>query len=100
MLQEMRALKSLVVATSVSLGALFAVGFLLAALFEVQNFGGPRDQPPRTGYLVELAIGFVACVVVPTFLARRLLHAGLGWLAAAAVAVGGVLVILGLSLTA
>ena len=71
-----RPLKVLVVALSVALGALFAVGFLLAALFERQGFGSPRDQPPRTGYLLELAAGFAACVAIPALLSRRLLHAG------------------------
>jgi hypothetical protein len=94
----MRPLKYLVVASSVALGALFAVGCLLSALFEVQAFGGPRDQPPRTGYLLELAVGFAACVAIPTVLSRRLLHAGPGWLAAGATAVAGALAILGLSL--
>jgi hypothetical protein len=94
----MRPLKYLVVLSSVALGALFAVGCLIAALFEAQGFGGPRDQGPRTGYLAELAIGFVACVALPAFLSRKLLRIGPGWVGAAVTAVAGVLVILGLSL--
>ena len=96
----MRALRIVTVLGATCLGALFAIGFLLAALFEVQGFGGPRDEPPRAGYLVELALGFAACVIVPTFLARRLLHAGPTWIAAAVIAVAGCVVILGLSLSA
>ena len=95
----MRSLKYLAVMTSAALGALFAVGCVLAALFEAQGFGGPRDQPPRTGYLLELAVAFAACIAIPAFLARRLLHAGPGWLVAAGAAVLGALAILGLSLT-
>ena len=95
----MRSLKYLVVVASAALGALFAVGCVLAALFEAQGFGGPRDQPPRTGYLLELAVAFAACIAIPAFLARRLLHAGPGWLIAAGAAVLGALAILGLSLT-
>ena len=94
----MRTLKYLVVVMSIALGSLFAVGCLLAALFEVQGFGGPRDQPPRTGYVVELAVGFAACVAIPALLTRQLLHAGPGWITAGAIAVAGAVAILGLSL--
>ena len=93
----MRPLKYLVVAISFGLGALFAVGCVLAALFEAQGFGGPRDQPPRTGYMLELAFTFVACVAIPAFVSRRLLHIGTSWVAAAVIAFAGVLLILGLS---
>ena len=97
----MRPLRYILVAGASALGALFAVGCLIAALFEVQGFGGPRDEGPRSGYLVRLAVGFVACIAIPAFLSRRLLHVGAGWVAAAvAVSVAGVLVILGLSLSA
>jgi hypothetical protein len=94
-----RALRYLVVVSCATLGALFAVGCVLAALFEAQGFGGPRDQPPRTGYLLELAVAFASCIAIPAFLARRLLHAGPGLIIAAAAAVIGALAILGLSLT-
>jgi hypothetical protein len=87
------------VVSCAALGALFAVGCVLAALFEAQGFGGPRDQPPRTGYLPESAVAFAACIAIPAFLARRLLHAGPGLIIAAAAAVIGALAILGLSLT-
>ena len=95
----MRALKVVTVVTAGCLGALFAIGFLLEALFEVQGFGGPRDHPPRAGHLIESAVGFAACVIVPALLARRLLDAGPTALVAAAIAVAGSLVILGLSLS-
>jgi len=86
----------------VGLGALAAIGCLLAALFEVQGFGRPRDAEPRTGYLIELAVGFVASVAIPALLARWLLPRGgpALFVIAAVIAVGGVLLILGMSLRA
>jgi hypothetical protein len=92
-----RLLKYVAVGLAVTLGALAGVGCLLAALFEVQGFGGPRDQGPRTGYLVELAVAFVAAVLIPVLLWRRLLGGGPGLIVAGCVAIAGVLVILGLS---
>ena len=53
------------VGLALALGMLAAIGCLLAALFEVQGFGGPRDQGPRVGYHVELAVAFVAAVLIP-----------------------------------
>ncbi len=95
-----RLLKSIPVAVAVALGALAAFGCLLAALFEVDGFGGPRDQGPRSGYLiVELALGFVASILIPVLLWRRLLGGGPGWIVAGAVAAAGVVIILGLSLS-
>jgi hypothetical protein len=94
-----RLLKSIAVAVAFALGALAAFGCLLAALFEIQGFGGPRDQGPRSGYLIELALGFVASVLIPVLLWRRLLGGGPGWVVAGAVAAAGVLIILGVSLS-
>ena len=93
-------LKTVAVPASVALGALFAVGCALAALFEWQGFGGPRDTDPRTGYLLLLALGFVASVVVPAFVWRRLLPESAPALILAFIAafVGAILV-LGISLT-
>jgi hypothetical protein len=93
------ALKGIAVAVTLALSALAAVGCLLAALFEVQSFGGPRDEGPRTGYLIELGLGLVAAILVPTFIWRRLFGGGPGWILAGAIAVTGVLAILGLSLS-
>ncbi len=91
-------LKGLVVAAAAALGALFAVGCVIAALFEVQGFGRPRDTDPRTGYLILLALAFAACVAVPVALWRWLLPASApGWLVGFAVAVAGVVLILGIS---
>src|SRR3954451_108707 len=92
-------LKVVVVGLAVGLGALVAVGCLLAALFEVQGFGGPRDQGPRTGYLIELALGLVAAVVIPLAVWRGLIGGGPGWILAGVLAGAGVLAILGLSLS-
>ena len=94
-----RSLKGIAVAVAVALGALAAVGCLLAALFEVDGFGGPRDQGPRAGYLIELGVGFVASVLIPVVLWRRLLGRGPGWIVAGAVAAAGVVIILGVSLS-
>jgi hypothetical protein len=77
---------------------LFAFGCMLAALFEVQGFGS-RDSDPRTGYLVVLGAALVACVVIPAILWRRLVPGGApSWLLTTVVALGGVLLILGISL--
>jgi hypothetical protein len=92
-----RLLKVGVVGLAVGLGALAGMGSLLAALFEVQGFGGPRDQGPRLSYLVELAVAFVAAVLIPVLLWRRLLGNGPGLILAGCVAVAGVVVILGIS---
>jgi hypothetical protein len=90
-------LKGLVVAVAVALGALLAVGCLLAALFEAQGFGRERDTDPRAGYLLLLALGFAACVAVPAWLWRRLLpESAPAWPHAFGAAVAGVAVILGL----
>lgn len=66
-------MRALVVGAGVLLGALFAVGCLLAALFEAQGFGRERDTDPRTGYLLLLALGLAASVTLPWWLWRRLL---------------------------
>jgi hypothetical protein len=92
-----RYLRIVAVAVVVAGGALAAVGFLFTALFEIQGFGGPRDQGPRAGYLVELSVAFVASVLIPVLVWRRLLDNGPGWIVASAVSVAGVVVILGIS---
>lgn len=91
--------KGIAVVLAVGLGALAAFGCLLAALFEVQGFGGTRNQGPRTGYLIELAVGFAAAVLIPVLLWRRLLHGGPGWILAGAITIAGVVLILGISFT-
>jgi len=94
-------LKAVVVAAAAALGALLAVGALLAALFEAQGFGRARDTEPRTGYLLLLALGFAVSIGVPAYLWRRLLPSSApGWTLVSAFAVAGVLLLLGISLTA
>ncbi len=92
-----RLLAFVAVGLALALGMLTAIGCLLAALFEVQGFGGPRDEGPRFGYLVELAVVFVAAVPIPAVLWRRLLGGGPALVVAGAIAAGGVIVILGAS---
>ena len=93
----MTGLKALLVAAATALGALLAVGCVIAALFEAQGFGRPRDTDPRVAYLVLLAIGLAACVAVPVWLWRRLLpDSAPGWPLAFGAAVVGVLLILGI----
>ena len=93
----MKPLRGLAVGVAAGLGALFAVGCVLAALFEAQGFGGENDTDPRAGYLLLLAVALVACVAVPFWLWRRLLPASAPHAALfLATAVVGVLVILGI----
>ena len=95
----MAGLKALVVAAAVGLGALLAVGCLLAAVLEVQGFGGSRDSDPSEGYLLLLLLGFVACVAAPALLWRRLLpRSAPSWPLAFGIALVGVLAIAGVSL--
>ena len=97
----MTGLKGLVVAVAAALGALFAVGALLAALFEVQGFGRPRDAEPRAGYLLLLAVGLAASLGVPAYIWRLLLPSRAPeWALVAGVIAAGVLLILGISVTA
>jgi len=84
----------LAVGSACLVGALLAVGCVIAALFELQGFGGPRDAGPRAGYLVALAASFAASVAVPVALWRALLpDSAPGW---AVVAIPCVLVVLAL----
>ena len=60
------------VLAAAALGVLFACGSLLAIYLELEGFGRPRDGEPRVGYLLLLALGFVASVAAPVVLARLL----------------------------
>ena len=51
--------------------AIFAVGFGIAILFELQGFGRERDTDPRLWYLALLVSGLAACVAVPAWLSLR-----------------------------
>ena len=80
-------------------GALLAVGCVIAALFELQGFGGPRDAGPRPGYLLALAAGFAASVLVPVALWRALLpDSAPAWALVAVPCVVVVLVLLGVGI--
>jgi hypothetical protein len=56
-----------------ALGALFALGCALAALFELQGFGGDSDAGPRSWYLMACGLGVLACLLVPLALWRAVL---------------------------
>jgi hypothetical protein len=95
-----RAVKTIAAAAAAALGALFGIGFLLTALFELQGFGD-RDSTPSGRRLVECAVGFVACILTPAILWRRLVPGNArAWPVALGVATAGVLLIAGLSLRA
>ena len=97
----MTGLKGAVVAAAAALGALLAVGALVAALFEAQGFGRARDTEPRTGYLLLLALVLAVSIGVPAYLWRRLLPSSAPqWTLVSGLAVAGVLLLLGISLSA
>jgi hypothetical protein len=90
------ALKGLIVVAAVALGALFAFGSVVAALFEVRGFR--RDGDPRPGYLFLLALGFAGSVGIPWLLWRLLLpHSAPGWIIAFVTSLVGVVLIFGMS---
>lgn len=80
--------RGVVVGVVFFLGALFAIGAVLAARFEIQGFP-PQPGQPRAWYLAALAAGLLASVTAP-FVVSRLLLPEIGrriwWPAAAAVA--------------
>jgi hypothetical protein len=91
--------RTVVVGGACLLGALLAVGCVIAALFELQGFGGPRDAGPRAGYLTVLAAGFAASVAVPVALWRALLpESAPGWALVAIPCVLIALVLLGVGI--
>lgn len=52
-----------VVVTAVA--TVFALGCILAAYFELQGFGAPRDEGARPLYLAALGVGFLLCLAAP-----------------------------------
>ena len=98
----MTAAKTLTVVAAMCLGALFAVGALVAALFERDGFGGDRDADPSTAYLLGLAVCVAVSLGLPLVLWRVLLPARFSWplfVGVAAVAVAGVVWVLGIAVT-
>lgn len=65
-----RLTRAAVVLLTTALAVLFGFGCVLAALFEMQGFGSPRDQGPRPLYLAALAVGFTMCVAAPVVVRR------------------------------
>ena len=95
------AARVLTVVVGMAVGSLFAVGFLVAALFERDGFGD-RDGDPSTGYLLALAVGMAASLALPLVLWRALLPARFSWpvaLGVSGVAVAAVCWILGIAVT-
>ncbi|MGI8707110.1 MAG: hypothetical protein ACR2LG_02740 [Actinomycetota bacterium] len=79
------------------IGALSAAGCVLAGLFELQGFGGPRDSDPRALYLCGLAILLTASLGLPLLVWRALLpQSPPGWLLGAVPVGAAVLLLLGL----
>ena len=70
------------------IGALTAFGCVIAALFERDGFGRPRDAEPRTWYLALMGLGLALSIAVPVVILARS--------AGRQVAVIGVVVALGL----
>ena len=94
------AVRVLTVIVGMALGALCAVGVLVAALFERDGFGD-SDGATDTTYLLALAVALAASVGLPLVLWRMLLPSRFSWPAAltvTVVAVAGVVWILGISL--
>ena len=82
------------------LGALLAIGSLIAILFELQGFGS-RDSAPSVPYLIALVAAFAASIGVPLLLWRALLpDTSMRLLAVTAVgATGLAFLVLGLSMS-
>ena len=93
-----KAVRMTVVAVGFFLGALFAIGSLLAVMFEVDGFGGDRDGP-RPLYLFALAVALAASVSAPFLILRFLMpESARGALLYGAVALGVALLLFGLAL--
>lgn len=63
------AVRIALVATAMSLGALFAIGSIIAAMLERDGFTSASADGARPGYLILLAVGLFASITVPTALA-------------------------------
>ena len=68
----MAGVRAAAVVAAFFLGALFAIGSLLAALFEVQGFGSTGDQP-RALYLASLGLALLVSVAGPFVVLRVVL---------------------------
>ena len=65
--------RTTIVVAACVLGGFAAFGFGIAALLELDGFGGPRDSGPRPLYLASLFAGLAASAIVPIVLWRALL---------------------------
>jgi hypothetical protein len=86
-------------ALAAGFGGLFALGSVIAAMFEVQGFTRPAAEP-RPAYLLALAPAFAASVAGPALLARWWFGERWRPVASAGLVLGavGALALLGLSL--
>ncbi|MGI8793321.1 MAG: hypothetical protein ACR2H3_09120 [Acidimicrobiales bacterium] len=64
--------KAILVVVAAFLGTLFAIGSIIAALFEADGFTSHARDGVRPGYMLALALGLVASVVLPFGLAAYL----------------------------
>ena len=97
----MIAVRALTVVVGLALGALFAVGCLVAMHFELSGFGD-RDGEPSTLYLLVLGLGLLGSIGLPLVIWRALLPRSFSptaAVAAGAVAVLGTVWILGIAVT-
>lgn len=78
--------RALSLAIAFFLGALFAVGSIVAAMLEVDGFTSAARDGPRPWYLGALALGLVVSVVRPFVVARVLYPETLRWTLPVAVA--------------
>lgn len=62
---------TVVASVALVLGLIGAIGCFIAALFERDGFGRPRDSEPRSWYLALLVLGVVTCIAVPGWIAAR-----------------------------
>ena len=62
---------TVVAAVALGLGVIGAIGCFIAALFERDGFGRPRDSEPRSWYVALLGLGVVTCITIPGWIAAR-----------------------------
>ena len=61
----MKGLRGVMALVLLGLGLFTASGCALAILFELQGFGGPRDEGPRALYISALSLGLLLSLLMP-----------------------------------